>query len=156
MLNDATVAWLDRDYRRRVHREFGMTPHERLAGSVDASRPCLATDGLRDAFRITGKRTVPRSDGTLSVEGVCYQIPAPWRHLREAWVRYARRDLSSVDLVDSRGDERLFMLYPRDKRGNAGGDRRPVPAAARRRANCRRYSRECSMPRPRPSCRPPA
>jgi len=126
MLNDATVAWLERDYHRRVHRELGMTPHERLAGSVDASRPCPATDKLRDAFRITGKRTVRRSDGTVSVEGVRYQIPAPWRHLREAWVRYARWDLASVDLVDGRGGERMCTLYPLDKRGNAGGDRRPV------------------------------
>ena len=103
-----------------------MTPHERLAGSVDASRPCPATDRLRDAFQITGKRTVRRSDGTVSVEGVRYQIPALWRHLRETWVRYARWDLASVDLVDGRGGERLCTLYPLDKRGNAGGDRRPV------------------------------
>ena len=93
-----------------------MTPHERLAGSVDASRPCPGTDRLRDAFRITGKRTVRRSDGTVSVEGIRYQIPAPWRHLREAWVRYARWDLASVDLVDGPKGERLCTLYPLDRR----------------------------------------
>ena len=125
-LNDATVAWLEQDYHRRKHRELGMTPHERLADSVDASRSCPGTDRLRDAFRITGKRTVRRSDGTVSVEGIRYQIPAPWRHLREAWVRYARWDLASVDLVDGPKGERLCTLYPLDRRGNAGGERRPV------------------------------
>ncbi len=129
MLNDATVAWLERDYHRRVHRELGVTPHQRLAGSVDASRPCPATDKLRDAFRITARRTVRRSDSTVSVEGIRYQIPPPWRHLRHAWVRYARWDLASVDLVDGRDGERLCTLYPLDKRGNAGGDRRPVDPA---------------------------
>ena len=125
-LNDATVAWLEQDYHRRKHRELGMTPHERLAESVDASRPCPGTDKLRDAFRITRKRTVRRSDGTCSVEGRRYQLPAPWRHLREAWIRYARWDLASVDLVDGQKGERLCTLYPLDRRGNAGGERRPV------------------------------
>ncbi len=69
MLNDATIAWLEQDYHRRVHRELGMTPHERLAGSVKASRPCPASDELKAAFRIARKRTLRRSDGTVSVEG---------------------------------------------------------------------------------------
>ena len=125
VLNDATVAWLEQDYHRRTHRELGMTPHQRLAGSVDASRPCPGSAELRAAFRITGKRTLRRSDGTVSVEGIRYQVPQPWRHLREAWIRYARWDLSSVDLVDSRGG-RLCTLYPLDKRGNADGVRRPA------------------------------
>ena len=48
----------------------------------------------------------------------------PWRHLREAWVRYARWDLASVDLVDGRSGERLCTLSPLDKRANADGVRR--------------------------------
>ena len=79
---------------------------------------------LKAAFRITRKRTIRRSDGTVSVEGIRYQLPAPWRHLRTVWVRYARWDLSSVDLVEGRSGERLCTLYPLDKRGNADGVRR--------------------------------
>ena len=125
-LNDATIAWLEQDYHRRVHRELGMTPHERLAGSVKASRSCPASDELKAAFRITRKRTLRRSDGTVSVEGIRYQVPQPWRHLRGAWIRYARWDLSSVDLVEGRSGEPLCTLYPLDKRGNADGVRRPA------------------------------
>ena len=125
-LNDATVAWLEQDYHRRVHRELAMTPHQRLAGSVDASRPCPGAAALKAAFRITGKRTLRRSDGTVSLEGIRYQVPQPWRHLREVWIRYARWDLSCVDLIDGRGGERLATLYPLDKRGNADGVRRPA------------------------------
>ena len=128
MLNDATVAWLEQDYHRRRHRELGVTPHERLAGSADASRPCPAPAELRAAFRITRKRTLRHSDATVSVEGVRYQVPRPWRHLREAWIRYARWDLSGVDLVDGRGGDALCTLHPLDKRGHADGVRRPAGA----------------------------
>ena len=125
-LNDATVAWVEKDYNRRVHRELGTTPYRRLAESPDASRPCPGSDELRAAFRITEKRTLRRSDGTVSVKGVRYQVPAPWRHLSTLWVRYARWDLRSVDLVDGRSGEWLCTLYPLDRRGNADGVRRPT------------------------------
>jgi len=125
-LNDATVAWVEQDYHRRVHRELGTTPLKRLLDGDDASRPCLGRNELRAAFRITVKRTLRRSDGTVSLEGIRYQVPAPWRHLSTLWIRYARWDLSSVDLVDGRSGERLCTLYPLDKRDNAGGVRRPA------------------------------
>ena len=79
---------------------------------------------LTAAFRITIKRTLRRSDATVSVEGVRYQVPAPWRHLRELHLRVARWDLASVELVDARHDQRLCTLYPLDKRADAGGLRR--------------------------------
>ena len=128
-LNDATVAWVEQDYHRRVHRELGATPHERLSDSVDASRPCPGGDDLKAAFRITVRRTLRRSDATVSVEGVRYQVAMPWRHLSELHIRYARWDRSSVDLVDAPGGERLCTLYPLDKRANAGGVRRPTGPA---------------------------
>ena len=126
MLNDATVAWVEQDYNRRQHRELGTTPYKRLAESTDASRPCPGSDELKAAFRIVRERTLRRSDGTVSVEGIRYQVPQPWRHLRTLWVRYARWNLSSVDLVDGRSGERLCTLYPLDRRGNADGVRRPT------------------------------
>ena len=123
-LNHATIAWLERDYHRRVHRELATTPLKRLLNSDDASRPCPDAGALRAAFRIPVKRTLRRSDATVSVEGVRYQVPKPWRHLRELTLRVARWDLSSVDLVDARSGERLCTLYPVDKRRNAEGVRR--------------------------------
>ena len=125
-LNVASVIWFEKDYNRRVHRELGTTPYKRLMDSVDASRPCPGSDELKAAFRITRRRTLRRSDGTVSVEGVRYQVPAPWRHLSTLWVRYARWDPRSVDLVEGRSGERLCTLYPLDRRGNADGVRRPT------------------------------
>ena len=123
MLNHATIAWVERDYHRRVHRELATTPLKRLLNSDDASRPCPDASALRAAFRICVKRTQRRSDATVSVEGVRYQVPKPWRHLRELSLRVARWDLASVDLVDARSGERLSTLYPLDKQRNAEGMR---------------------------------
>ena len=44
--------------------------------------------------------------------------------------RGARWDLSGVDLVDGRSDERLSTLYPLDKRRNAEGLRRRTEPGA--------------------------
>ena len=123
-LNDATVAWVERDYHRRVHRELATTPLKRLLDSDDASRACPGSDELTAAFRIPITRILRRSDATVSVEGVRYQVPAPWRHLTEVHLRVARWDLSRVELVDARSAERLCTVYPLDKRANAGAPRR--------------------------------
>ena len=123
-LNDATVTWVEREYHRRVHRETGVTPLRRLTESEDASRPCPDGDDLRAAFRIKVRRKVRRSDGTVTVEKVRYQLLAPWRHLREVDLRVARWDLSGIDMVDGRTGDRICTLRPVDKSRNAEGIRR--------------------------------
>ena len=90
MLNDATVAWIEKGYNRREHRQLGTTPYKRLAESTDASRSCSGSDALKAAFRITRERTLGRSDGTVFVEGIRYQVLQPWLHPRTLWIRYAR------------------------------------------------------------------
>ena len=123
-LNDATVTWVEREYHRRVHRETGVTPLRRVTESEDASRPCPGSDELRAAFRIKVRRKVRRSDGTVTVEKVRYQLPPPWRHLREVDLRIARWDLSGIDMVDDRTGDRICTLRPVDKSRNAEGIRR--------------------------------
>jgi len=67
-----------------------------------------------------------RGDGTLSVEGVRFEVPSRFRHLERIWVRYARWDLSTVALVDERTDASLATLYPLNKTKNADGQRRKL------------------------------
>ncbi len=124
-LNDATIAWLEHDYHRRVHRELGVTPLGRLKQSDNAARDCPDSAALGSAFRIAVKRTLRRSDGTLSLDGVRFQVPKPWRHLLEARVRYARWDLTVAELVTG-NDDCLCLLHPLDKRAHADAVRRPV------------------------------
>jgi putative transposase len=84
---------------------------------------------LRQAFRAQVARHQRRSDGTLSLEGRRFELPTRYRHLERVWVRYARWDLSAVDVVDPHTGAILGALYPLDKHRNADGQRRRLDAA---------------------------
>lgn len=126
LLNEATQAWAELDYNRRVHDELGVSPLERFLGGKRVGRPCPSSDALRRAFRLETTRQQRRSDGTVSVEGRRFEVPSRYRHFERVTVRYARWDLSSIDLVDPRTDVVLAALYPLDKAKNADGARRAL------------------------------
>ena len=130
LLNEATQAWIELEYHRSVHDELGMSPLERYLAGPDVGRPSPTSAQLRAAFRMTTWRSQRRSDGTVSIEGRRYEVPNRYRHLRRVAVRYARWDLSYVDLVDARSDQVLSPLYPIDKHHNADGRRRRLEPIA--------------------------
>jgi putative transposase len=132
-LNAATQAWVELEYHRAVHRELGCTPLARYLAGPDVGRPSPSSEDLRRAFRAEVDRTQRRSDGTLSLDGQRFEVPARYRHLTRLRVRYARWDLSAVDLVDPHTHVILCPLYPLDKAANADGRRRRLkpPAPAR-------------------------
>ncbi len=111
------------EYNRAVHRETASSPVERFAQAPDVLRTSPSSEVLRDAFRLETKRRQRRSDGTISLEGVRFEIPARYRHFRDVSVRYARWDLGRVDLVDGRNGTILAPIYPLDKAANADGRR---------------------------------
>ena len=123
LLNEATQAWVEIEYNRAVHRETSSSPVERFAQAPDVLRTSPSSESLRDAFRLETKRSQRQSDGTISLEGVRFEIPARYRHFREVTVRYARWDLGRVDLVDGRSGIILAPIYPLDKTANADGRR---------------------------------
>jgi putative transposase len=122
-LNEVTQAWMEIEYNRAVHRETSSSPVERVAQAPDVLRDSPSSESLRDAFRLESKRSQRQSDGTISLEGVRFEIPARYRHFREVFVRYARWDLSRVDLVDQHSGTILAPIYPLDKSVNADGRR---------------------------------
>ena len=122
-LNEVSQAWLEIEYNRRPHREIGCSPVERFAQARDVLRPSPSSDALRDAFRMEVSRTQRQSDGTISLDGVRFEIPGRYRHFRKVSVRYARWDLRRVDLVDPRSGSSLSRVYPLDRRANANGQR---------------------------------
>jgi hypothetical protein len=123
LLNEATQAWMEIEYNRAVHRETSCSPVERFGQAPDVLRASPKSQSLRDAFRLETKRSQRQSDGTISVEGVRFEIPARYRHFHEVSVRYARWDLGRVDLVDERSGIILAPIYPLDKSANADGRR---------------------------------
>ena len=124
LLNQATQAWVEQEYHRSVHSEFDTTPLARYLAGPSVSRPAPGSEALREAFRIAVRRRQRRSDGTVSLAGRRFEIPNRFRHLSEVHLRYARWDLSRVDLVDGRSGGLLCALQPLDKSANADGQRR--------------------------------
>jgi putative transposase len=129
-LNEATQAWVEIEYNRAMHRELSCAPVERFARSPDVLRSSPSSAALREAFRLEATRRQRHSDGTISIEGVRFEVPARFRHFREVMVRYARWDLSQVDLVDPRHGTLLAPLYPLDRAANADGRRAIIAPAA--------------------------
>lgn len=128
LLNQATQAWVELEYNRRVHSEIGATPLDVFTSAQSVGRTAPSAQELRRAFRMQRGRKQRKSDGTITVEGVRFEVPSAYRTLDRVQVRYARWDLSSVDLVDPRTGTHLAVLYPLDKRRNADGRRRVLPA----------------------------
>lgn len=131
LLNRATQAWAEQEYQRHLHSEIKQTPLERWLAGPSVGRPCPSSDELRRAFRMEIARKQRTSDGTITVEGVRYEIPSIYRTLLRPTIRVARWDLSSVDLVDPRRGIHLGTLLPVDKERNADRRRRALvdPAA---------------------------
>lgn len=126
LLNRATQAWVEQEYHRRVHGETGQAPLDRCLAGPSVVRPCLSSDALRRAFRMEVRRKQRKSDGTITFNGVRYEIPSAYRTLEWVSVRVARWDLSSIDLVDPRTGAHLGTLLPLDKEKNADGRRRAL------------------------------
>jgi transposase InsO family protein len=129
LLNQATQAWMEIEYNRAVHRETSCSPVERFDRGPDVLRDSPSSGSLRDTFRLQVERSQRQSDGTISLEGVRFEIPARYRHFRAVAVRYARWDLGRVDLVDQRSGVTLAPLYPLDKSANADGRRASIEPA---------------------------
>lgn len=130
-LNRASQAWVEQDYHRRRHSEIGCPPIERLLSGPEVSRPAPGMESLNLAFTRRITRNQRRSDGTITVEGVRFEVPSRFRHLPRLTLRYAGWDLSRLILVDPDKDHLLARVLPQDKEKNASGRRRGLeqPAA---------------------------
>jgi hypothetical protein len=120
-LNEATLAWAEQDYNRRLHSEIGVTPITRFLAGPSVMRPSPDSGALRLAFTRTERRTQRKSDGTIVIDGRRFEVPDRYRHLGRLEVRYAGWDLSLVHLVDERIGTVLCRLFPQDKAQNASG-----------------------------------
>jgi transposase InsO family protein len=94
LLNEATQAWVELEYHRTPHGETGEPPLARFLAGPDVLRPSPSTEALRATFTTEQTRAQRRSDGTVTVEGVRFEVPARLAHLPRLTVRFARWDLS--------------------------------------------------------------
>lgn len=129
-LNHATQAWVEMEYNREHHSEIGEAPAERFLRGPSVGRPSPTAEELRQAFRVEETRTQRRSDGTVSIQSVRFEVPSRYRHLERLSVRFASWDLGRVHLVDPRTGVLLTPLYPLDRAKNADGMRRVLGPVA--------------------------
>jgi putative transposase len=129
-LNEATQAWVEFEYNRKVHEETGEAPIVRFLAGPSVLRPSPDSAALRLAFTKTERRTQRKSDGTIVIAGQRFEIPNRYRHFTQVEVRYASWDLTQVHLVDDRSGQVLCRLFPQDKAANASGLRRALEPIA--------------------------
>jgi hypothetical protein len=98
-----------------------MVPHKRKGPTV--LHACPGSAALRATFRLEVSRAARHSDGTVSLAGGRFEVPARCRHLSRLHLRYARRDLAAVDPVDARRGS--VLCAPRNHSTIT-----PTPAAA--------------------------
>jgi len=73
-LNEATLAWVEMEYNHKTHSELGMsrctaTPAQRRGPA------CPTSEQLQLAFTKEIRRTQRRSDGTITLAGIRFEIP---------------------------------------------------------------------------------
>jgi len=105
-----------------------MTPLRRYLDSPSVGRDCPNSLTLRRAFRSSVTRCQRRSDGTVSLAGIRFEVPARYRHLETLPVSFARWDLRAVELIDPQTLKPLCALHPLDKTANADAKRRRFPS----------------------------
>ena len=125
-VNQAAQAWVEQDYHRRHHREIKTTPLTRMLSGPDVARPTPDNDFLRLAFTRRIKRTPRRSDATVVVDGIRYELPVRFGHMRAVILRAPSWDKSQMILIDPDTDAPLARLLPQDKVKNASGMRRVI------------------------------
>ena len=123
-LNEATVAWVDLEYNRKIHSELGQSPLSRYLDTKDVGRRCPESKQLHQAFTARISRSQRQSDGTISLDGIRFELPSRYRHLKRVTLRYASWDLSHVYLADPDSGNIICRLYPQDKHKNADGGRK--------------------------------
>ncbi len=125
-LNRATQAWVEMEYNRSVHDELGTSPLERALAGPSVARPAPAAAHLARTFTAEVTRTQRRSDGTISLDGVRYEVPGRLRTLRRVRLRYRSWDRSLAWVIDPETQACLARIRPLDKAKNADGRRRAL------------------------------
>lgn len=98
-LNHATQAWVEMDYHKKKNAALqGETPIHCYLHHADVGRPCPDSATLRAAFRKQITRKQRHSDGTVSIEGVRFEVPSIYKGLTTLTLRYASWDLTEVDI----------------------------------------------------------
>ena len=125
-LNYSTQAWSEMEYNRKRHQEINCSPVDKMLEGPDSSRPAPGSEKMTFVFTIQVSRVQRKSDGTLQLKGVRFEVPSRFRHFDRLYIRYQSWNLSHAWLVDGRDSTLLTKIYPQDKVKNGEGLRRAL------------------------------
>ncbi len=134
-LNDYTQAWVEMDYNKALHSEIKKTPIESFMNEQSILRVAPPVAEIKKAFMVTQSRKQRRTDGTVSIDGVRFEVPQAYRHFTDLVVRYARFDLSKVYLCCKESGDTLTALRPLDRAANSDGFRKSTATQSVARPN---------------------
>jgi transposase InsO family protein len=123
-LNELTQVWIESEYNQRLHTEIGCTPISKFANTKSVLFDSPGSEELRFAFVKEISRRQRRTDGTVSIEGVRFEVPSAYRHHSRILIQYPSWNLSQVQLVDQKTEQPIAKLLPLDKQKNASGKRK--------------------------------
>ncbi len=123
VLNKYTQAWVEEDYNNKRHSETGEKPITRYLDGKDVLRPAPDYDILRKAFRTSTNRIIRKSDHTITVDAVRFEVPRQLHHFQEITVAYSQWDLSSITVLDPETHQAVCEIFPVDLNKNANGIR---------------------------------
>jgi len=125
-LNYSTQAWSEMEYNRKRHQEISCSPVDKMLEGPDSSRPAPDSEKMTFVFTIQESRVQRKSDGTVQIKGVRFEVPSRFRHFDRLYIRYQSWNLSQAWLVDERDSTLLAKVYPQDKVKNGEGLRRAL------------------------------
>lgn len=126
VLNRVTQAWVEEDYQVKVHSETNQTPFDRFFNSVHVLRPAPEYTDLKCRFRMQTTRTVRSTDATITLDGVRFQLPQCYAHMKTLLLRYARWDLGEAEILCPDTHKSLCTIHPLNKLTNSLGARQEI------------------------------
>jgi transposase InsO family protein len=114
-LNDSFSRWLRENYHHHIHHGIDSRPIDRYQISIrNYPRKRIDEEALDEFFLVSLERTVNR-DATLSLHGICYEVPPQYIGQRIE-VRFPQDRPTEVYLYDH--DVRICRIQPVDSRLN--------------------------------------
>jgi putative transposase len=126
VLNIVTQAWIEQDYHIKIHSETGEKPLDRFFNCSHVLRDSPAYDDLKCNFRMHVTRTVRKTDSTVTLDGVRFQVPQCYTHMDSLFLRYARWDLGEAEILCPDSYKSLCVIIPLDKLANSSGIRKSI------------------------------
>jgi hypothetical protein len=125
-INKAAQAWVEQDYHRTLHSEIKTTPLQRMLDGPDVKRPAPDVESMHMAFTRQIVRIPRRGDSTVVIDGVRFELPQRFSHMKTITLRFPGWDKSRMTIVDPKTGGPLARLLPQDKAKNASGIRKTV------------------------------